>query len=40
MWERFEACCDYVPVGSLEESTQLFSAFAPVEIATNPAGST
>lgn len=35
MWKRFEACCDYVPVGSLEESRQLFSAFASVDISTN-----
>ncbi|MEL6362358.1 MAG: hypothetical protein AAFR21_14875 [Pseudomonadota bacterium] len=30
MWEDFGAACDYVPVGSLEEASQLFSPFTPV----------
>lgn len=29
MWEEFAAVCEYVPVGSLEESAEIFSEFAP-----------
>jgi quinol monooxygenase YgiN len=32
MWERFGACCDYVPVAALEEAQQLFSEFTPVRV--------
>ena len=37
MWERFGACCDYVPVGDLDEARQLFSAFVPLETEPRPA---
>ena len=30
MWGRYAKVCDYVPVGSVEEATQLFSEFTPV----------
>ena len=30
MWERFNACCDYIPVGQVPEANDLFSGFAPV----------
>jgi hypothetical protein len=36
MWERFEDCCDYVPVGQLEEAGKLFSEFTPLEIEFPP----
>jgi hypothetical protein len=30
MWSRFEACCEYVPLASLAEAGELFSAFEPL----------
>jgi len=30
MWERYAKVCDYVPVGSVEEASQLFSEFTPL----------
>lgn len=32
LWERFGTCCEYVPIGSLGEAAQLFSAFEAVEL--------
>jgi hypothetical protein len=28
MWERFGACCDFLPIGQVPEASQLFSEFA------------
>jgi quinol monooxygenase YgiN len=30
LWTRYAAVCDYVPVGTLEEASQLFSEFTPI----------
>lgn len=30
MWEEFALVCNYVPVGNIEESMNLFSEFTPV----------
>jgi quinol monooxygenase YgiN len=30
MWEEFGAVCDYVPIGSLSEASQLFAEFTPL----------
>ena len=30
LWERYNAVCDYVPIGSVEEAGQLFSEFTPL----------
>lgn len=30
MWNQFTEVCEYVPIGSVEESTHLFSEFTPV----------
>ncbi|WDI30330.1 antibiotic biosynthesis monooxygenase [Hyphococcus flavus] len=32
MWERFGAVCDYVTISDVEESKQMFSPFAPVDL--------
>lgn len=37
MWERFGACCEYVPVADLDEARQLFSAFVPLDTEPRPA---
>jgi quinol monooxygenase YgiN len=29
MWEEYAQVCDYVPVGQVEEASQLFSEFTP-----------
>lgn len=31
MWGEYEAVCEYVPVGTLEECTNLFSEFSPID---------
>ena len=31
MWDEYAAVCDYVPVGTVAEAANLFSAFKPVE---------
>jgi quinol monooxygenase YgiN len=31
MWGEYEAVCEYVPVGTLEESNNLFSEFSPID---------
>ena len=30
MWDEYASVCEYVPIGSLEESNNLFSEFEPV----------
>ncbi len=30
MWEEYAAVCDYVPVSTISEATQLFSEFTPL----------
>ena len=30
MWEKFEAVCDFIPIGKVEESGNLFSEFSPM----------
>jgi quinol monooxygenase YgiN len=30
MWQEYAEVCDYVPVGTLEEASQLFSNFTPL----------
>lgn len=29
MWEEYAAVCDYIPIGSIKEAADLFSAFRP-----------
>ncbi len=31
MWERYGAVCEYIPISKLEEASQRFSQFAPLE---------
>lgn len=31
LWERFEACSTYHPVGDLAEATELFAGYEPVD---------
>lgn len=31
LWEEFEACCTYVPVGKLSEASTIFSEFESIE---------
>jgi hypothetical protein len=31
LWERFEAACEYVPLGELPEASTLFANFEPFE---------
>jgi quinol monooxygenase YgiN len=30
LWERYNAVCDYVPIGTLPEAGQLFAEFTPI----------
>jgi hypothetical protein len=30
LWKRYDEVCEYVPVGSVEEISQLFSEFTPI----------
>ena len=30
MWNKYAAVCDFVPVSSISEATQLFSEFTPL----------
>lgn len=36
MWERFAACCDYVPLNTLAESGDLFAEFEALDIHIAP----
>lgn len=36
MWERFAACCDYVPLNTLAEAGDLFAEFEAVDIQIEP----
>jgi hypothetical protein len=31
MWERYAVVCDYVPISAVEEGSQLFSEFTPLD---------
>lgn len=31
MWDRYAEVCDYVPIGSVDEASQLFSEFTPLQ---------
>jgi len=30
LWKRYEAVCEYVPLASLKESSDLFAGFEPI----------
>jgi hypothetical protein len=30
LWSRFEACCEYVPIGDVAEASGIFSEFSPL----------
>ena len=30
MWEKYDEVCEYIPVGKIEESSNLFSEFTPL----------
>jgi hypothetical protein len=32
MWDRYEEVCDYVPLGEVPESAELFSEFRPLAL--------
>jgi hypothetical protein len=32
LWERYSTVCDYVPLNTVAESTQMFASFAPLDI--------
>lgn len=32
MWEKFAAACDYVSIGDLAESKEIFASFTPVDL--------
>jgi hypothetical protein len=32
MWQAYDAVCEYVPIGSLAEASELFSEFAPLNV--------
>ncbi len=32
LWERYAAACDYVPLASLPESSNMFASFTPLEL--------
>ena len=32
LWARFEAACEYVPIGSVAEASHMFSGFEPVQV--------
>ena len=36
MWERFAACCDYVPLNTLSEAGDLFAEFETLDIHIEP----
>jgi hypothetical protein len=36
LWERFGACCDYVPLASLPEARQPFSPFERLDLSAQP----
>jgi hypothetical protein len=36
MWGRFAACCDYVPLNSLAEASDMFAEFEPLDIHIAP----
>ncbi|MDZ4762130.1 MAG: hypothetical protein SGJ21_13780 [Alphaproteobacteria bacterium] len=33
MWDRFAACCDFVPLSAVAETASMFAEFEPLEIA-------
>ncbi len=37
LWERFRACCEYIPLASLPEAQQPFSPFERVSLGAGPA---
>jgi hypothetical protein len=36
MWSRFVACCDYVPLNTLAEASDMFAEFEPLDIHIAP----
>lgn len=32
MWEKFAAVCDYVPLNSIKECSDMFAGFEPIEL--------
>jgi hypothetical protein len=32
MWAEYAACCDYIPLSSLAEASELFAQFTPIEL--------
>jgi quinol monooxygenase YgiN len=36
MWSRFAACCDYVPLNTLAEASDMFAEFEPLDIHIAP----
>jgi len=32
LWERFYACCDFVPLANLPESKEMFANFEPLNL--------
>lgn len=36
VWDRFQDCCDYVPLASLPEASQMFAEFEPLEFDLAP----
>ncbi len=32
LWERYAAACDYVPLASLPEASNIFASFTPIEL--------
>jgi hypothetical protein len=32
LWERYSAACDYVPLASLPEASNMFASFTPLEL--------
>jgi hypothetical protein len=34
MWERYAEACEYVPLASVKECSELFAGFAPIDLTT------
>ncbi len=34
MWERYAEACEYVPLASVQECSDIFAGFAPIELTT------
>jgi hypothetical protein len=32
LWERYAAACDYVPLASLPEASNMFASFTPLDL--------